>query len=330
MEFNYKAIFDPSTRIENGRSAAGGALVDRRDGLGYVYTKEIVLAVNIAIATGRPLLVSGAPGSGKSSLAASIAHHKNWSYYEHVITSRTQARDLLWRFDTLRRLSDAERGMLTQTVGTTGFSIEESQRDLARYLEPGVLWWAFDPGSAARRGWEGSGELPFPEAVAPGRIRENKRAVVLLDEIDKADPDVPNDLLVPLGSLEFNVEETAHTVKILDRYDPPLLIITTNAERELPAAFMRRCLTLDLEAPTHERLVEIAKRRFGDIADDLPLYETLAKLIIEPAGSKARQDRPSTAEYLDALSALLALKVRDQANPTWEPILSTTLWKVRK
>jgi MoxR-like ATPase len=111
---------------------------DRRDGLVYVYNDKIELAVNVALATRRPMLLRGPSGSGKSSLARNIARRLGWWYYEQVITSRTQARDLQWSFDTLRRLSDAQANQL-ETVTNS-------------YIEPGVLWWAFDPVNAERRG----------------------------------------------------------------------------------------------------------------------------------------------------------------------------------
>src|SRR5689334_2156221 len=118
---------------------------DRRDGLGYVYhDPKIALAVNVALATFRPLLIFGPSGSGKSSLAPSVARILRRRYYEQVITSRTQARDLLWQFDTLRRLSDAEAGRLDPD--------DRSKEQVARYITPGVLWWALDPASARLRG----------------------------------------------------------------------------------------------------------------------------------------------------------------------------------
>ena len=114
--------------------------MDRRDGAVYVYSEDVRFAVQIALAAARPLLVRGDPGTGKSTLAASIARILGWRYYETVITSRVQARDLQWSFDAVRRLADAEAKDLDKSLG------------LFPYVEPEVLWWAFNPRSARHRG----------------------------------------------------------------------------------------------------------------------------------------------------------------------------------
>jgi MoxR-like ATPase len=339
QKLKYDAVFDPSSpsaEYSLGVSTIA-PLGDRRDGLGYVYTDDIVLRVNVAIATGRPLLVSGPPGCGKSSLAYSVAKTLRWRYYEKVITSRTQARDLLWRFDTLRRLNDAEYARLQPSRKTVKHNSVWSLADLAPYVEPGVLWWAFNPTTATYRGFK-SEALTEKQAEDPNQNKDaiESRAIVLLDEIDKADPDVPNDLLVPLGSLEFQVEETQFPVQAVDYKNPPLIIITTNGERDLPNAFLRRCLILKLERATKERLVSIAIKRFeAPGADPLPdrraLYESIAEMVDAVASkSDAKQPPPSTAEYLDTLSACLALGVRPTPhNEIWNDLVETTLWKQR-
>jgi MoxR-like ATPase len=257
---------------------------DLRDGSVYVYTDEIVLMINVALATGRPLLVSGRPGSGKSSLARNIARQSGWHYFEEVITPRTQARELLWRFDAVRRLRDAQINQLRPT--------EE-------YLERGVLWKAFAAGG--------------------------KRSVVLLDEMDKADPDVPNSLLVALGSLEFEVEETGEQVHAR-REEPPLVVITTNNERELPKPFLRRCVLLSLAPPDVTRLLEIAGAHGIRGEDDLA--ERLARRVIELAdgGADAGRSEPSAAEYLDALRACRHFNVT-LGSGEWQAIEQATLVK---
>src|SRR5262249_12388908 len=151
---------------------------DRRDGGVYVYNGHIILAVRVALATGRPLLVRGSSGSGKSSLARHAARVLRWRYYEKVVTSRTQAQDLLWEVDHLRRLQDAQATKL--------------RGGYQRYVRPGVFWWAFDrakaAGQAARSRLAGRGTA----RLDPNLGDDHERAVVLVDEIDKADPDVPN------------------------------------------------------------------------------------------------------------------------------------------
>ncbi len=294
---SYTKLFDPNRQgfSLTPTFSAGG---DRRDGEHYVYASDIVLAVNVALATGRPLLLRGPSGAGKSTLARHVARRLGWRYYEEVVTSRTQARDLLWRFDTLRRLNDAQVGQVAEDVGA--------------YIEPGVLWWAFDHASATRVAADGA---------AHGG--EGPNAVVLVDEIDKADPDVPNNLLVPFGSLEFEVEETGERVAAQEGR-PPLLIITTNDERELPPAFLRRCVVLTLPAPDLDRLVEVAHAHFGD---DDPLFHDLAEFVVarsQQPGARA----PSTAEYLDAIRACRTLGVAP-GDQRWEQLVALVLDKPR-
>jgi MoxR-like ATPase len=328
---SYKKVFDPSPTetfepATSDERAAETALraVDRRDGSIYVYDEEIILAVNVALTTKRPLLIRGPSGSGKSSLARNIARFFKWRYYEDVISSRTQARDLLWGFDTLRRLSDAQA-----KVGV---------KPDVYYIQPGVLWWAFDPESARRRGLsvtDLSRIVPRAEtesflAVDPNKGDAHERAVVLLDEIDKADPDTPNNLLVPLGSLEFFVPEAKAEVKAAH---PPLLIITSNDERELSSAFLRRCIMLNLEAPGRTRLVEIARAHFGD--EQLNLYQQVAQRMTTREKDTDATDgdarpQPSAAEFLDTVRACLELEVSPQAkDKTWKALSKATLWKPR-
>jgi MoxR-like ATPase len=293
---------------------------DRRDGLVYIYNDKIELAVNVALATRRPMLVRGPSGGGKSSLARNIARRMKWRYYEQVITSRTQARDMLWTFDSLQRLSDAQASRLHEQG--------------AYYVEPGVLWWAFDPVSAERRGLP-VGESIMNPAIDPSAGPKGSGAVVLLDEIDKADPDVPNNLLVPIGSFEFRVRDT--NTQVVARC-PILLLITTNDERVLPSAFMRRCVILELDPPDEDLLVAIAEAHYGP--DVLNIYRTIAKRVVEmssgatgfnngPAGKVVGQPNPSTAEYLDTVRAFIDLGLSPEQEAEWQVITSATLYKRR-
>lgn len=298
------------------RARAARTSPDQRDGSVYVTDEDLLLAVDVALASRRPLLLRGDPGSGKSSLAAFLARNLGWRYYEHVVTARTRPRDLLWAFDAVRKLADASGHH------ASGRALRDHD-----YIEPGVLWWALDPSSAARRGLLPSDDPPLvparePDAASHG-IRDSERAVVLIDEIDKADPDFPNGLLVPLGSAEFRIEETGTLVRnqLADDVDPRgsgalLVVITTNNERDLPPAFLRRCVTFQLPAPTTDRMIEIGRRHLhvsGETCgpEEMDLLKNLARRVEELRKAAPRQaQRPaSTAEFLDALFACRALGV---------------------
>lgn len=280
-----KLLFNPEMVVREDLPPGMSGSGDRSDGSVYVYTKSIILAVNVALAARRPLLVAGPPGSGKSSLALNVARHEGWAYEEEVLTPRTQARDLLWRFDALRRLRDAQVGPL-------------DEGDEA-YVKPGVLWRAFE--------------------------HDSERAVLLLDEIDKADPDVPNSLLEALGTLSFTVEETERTVSARPGA-APFVVLTTNEERELSGPFMRRCVVLRLERPGVDRLLEIARAHKLD--GDEQMVKRAAERIDELAqeAEAAGQPVPSAAEFVDALRAAQDLKVGAN-DPEWDAVMEVALVK---
>ena len=302
----------------------GSDLGDRRDGRVYVHDSRIRTATRIALATGRPLLLRGPAGSGKSSLAPFMARALERQFYAFTVTARTQARDLMWRFDALGRLSDAQ----VRRPGDAGPSKVDR---LEHYIEPGVLWWALDPASARRRGLR-EGEAIVPSIVEPsdpGKGPTANGVVLLIDEIDKADPDVPNNLLEPLGSLQFTVEETRARVSLAGV--PPLVFITTNDERELPAAFRRRCVILYLDKHTRQDLVSIAKVHFSDhnppVTDDLADRIATAHLNLREQAEKDGSRPPSTAEYLDAVRACLTLGADPAATGEWAHIEELALSK---
>lgn len=300
---------------------------DSRDGETYVIDPEVAFAVRVAEATGRPLLLRGEPGCGKSSLAAYVARDKGWRYYEHVVTSRTTARDLLWSFDAVRRLADAQ-------VREPGTSLND-----VNYVDPGVLWWAFAPEQARRRGAKPE-DVDFDPATDPNpenATRSATKAVVLIDEIDKADPDMPNGMLVPLGSHEFEVTDTRARVRHRSGADiEHLIMITTNEERELPQAFLRRCVVVWVPEPSPPHLVQVAERhlrtREGSFAiADRKLAEELATDLLKARAEAGRKGirPPSTAEYLDAFHALRRLGKR-VGDADWTRLRGLTLLKVQQ
>jgi MoxR-like ATPase len=301
---------------------SGTVAVRGGNGSPYVFSDSIILAVNVALSIRRPLLVYGEPGSGKSTLAASVASIKRWRPYKAVITSRTQARDLQWRYDPLRRLADANVG-------------KDELKPMPDYIEPMELWWAFDPKSAARRGGTPA-EVPDDRlaqdpagrragAASQGRPgRTSDDAVVLVDEIDKADPDVPNDLLEALDLQRFTVEETGYVVE--QRTHQVLVIITTNRERELPPAFVRRCVCLTLPPPTEDWLVRVARQHVPDVRAKLAREIAARVMTLREEASRIGLRQPSTAEYLDALRACLDLKIGLKSD-AWKGAVAGLLWK---
>ncbi|RAJ71915.1 dynein-related subfamily AAA family protein [Streptomyces sp. Amel2xB2] len=256
----------------------------------YVFDDDrLVLAVNVALKTGRPLLLFGPPGAGKSTLAPNVARILGWSHYAHVVTARTEPEDLLWRFDALKRLNDAQASRL--------------QDDIGCYYTKGPLWRAFERESG-------------------------KRSVVLIDEIDKADPDLPNSLLGPLGSLSFPHPWDDGQPVTVSEQEAPLVVITTNDERELPRPFLRRCIVFELGAPNKEHLLRVARQHLGAHFDD-DLAHAIADHLL--AVRDQRDDpaaAPSTAEYLDALKASHQLQVVP-GTPEWRELENVTLRKRR-
>ncbi|WP_217577703.1 MoxR family ATPase [Mesorhizobium sp. GbtcB19] len=283
MSPTYKKIFDPASQ-PLARMHVGEGVGDRSDPSSYVFSDKIVLAINVALAAGRPLLVRGPSGTGKSSLARSVARHLGWSYFEMVVTSRTEARDFLWRTDHLKRLRDAQVG--------------DPVQDHAAYTTPGALFWGFDPKMAInllkRTGRAGM--------TPTGYLANATGAVVLIDENDKAEPDVPNSLLEPFGTLSFDLEDLGQRVSARNA---PFVMVTTNEERDLPQAFLRRCVELEIDPPGVDQLVVIAQSHFPE--SDHDFLKAIAQSMVSQ--SKDGNGFVSTAEYLDTIRACVRLGV---------------------
>lgn len=282
----------------------------------HIYEAEHINAINAAIACRRPLLLTGDPGTGKSQLARAAAATLGAAFVPYVVDSRTESRNLLWHFDAVARLADAQLGKALQEETTQC----RQQLVVKNYIHPGPLWWAFDWQTAktqaelaAKRLFDNEGGLKEApdEALEPEQWDDGnpeKGCVVLIDEIDKAELDVPNGLLEALGDGCFLPEGCKKRVCV-DGI-PPLVIITSNNERIMPDAFMRRCLVLNLTLPDkHDKLVEVLKIRgkahFKDLSDDL--LDAAAELVAKDR--KAAKDvhhrpLPGQAEYIDLLRAV--------------------------
>lgn len=287
----------------------------------YVFNDAIAVAVDVALTTSRPLLISGPPGSGKSTLAPVMAERLGWRYLHETFTSRTRLEDLTGDLDQLRRLNDAQ-------VRDTDDPLPERWA----YLEPGILWWAYDRRGAVLRG-RGKAEIEalrkrqgndYIEPLDPSSGADSDDVVILLDEVDKADPDLPNDLLEPLDRRRFGVPQ-GPTVKASPR-QKTLVVITTNEERELPPAFLRRCISLRLDDPDTEQLLRIARYHYPRGVEKL--HRAIAERLIEQREAARNLDirPPSSSEYLDAIEACRRLKIRP-GDAHWSLIEQATFIK---
>lgn len=265
-----------------------------------------IAAVNAALGAGRPLLVRGEPGIGKSQLARAVASLLGWAWLPMAVDARSEARDLLWHFDAVARLGEAQIGTNKNKLGTENF------------LSPGALWWAFDWESAEAQAK--LSQTPVPERPKQKNSKKDKSKqgrVVLIDEIDKAGQDVPNGLLQALGSGEFYVKDQQSTVCMDDA--PRLIVITSNEERTLPSAFVRRCLVLNLSLSTspteaQEHFVRVGTAHFAKKLSEETIHHAANLTAKERARAHENGWRPlpGQAEYLDFLRSIAALAKGDQ------------------
>lgn len=266
----------------------------------HVFDEKSALAINAAIDAKRPLLVRGEPGTGKSQLALAAAHQLGRAFVSRVVDSETEARELFWTLDAVERLARA------QVIGAIGATSEAAVRELldeSRFVSPGPLWWTFDWVDAEKQASEGGGARPLqPEGWSP-----ELGVVLLIDEIDKADSSVPNGLLEALGNGQFPGPGKHGPVR--RKGAAPLVVITTNEERALPDAFLRRCLVLQLSMPREEKeLVAFLTARGKAHFPRMP-PSVLEKAAVLLAGDRARLlerglSPPGQAEYLDLLRAV--------------------------
>lgn len=273
-----------------------GAIADQV----HLFDEREVRALNAALAAGRPLLVRGEPGIGKSQLARAAAKMLKRTFIQQVVDSQTESRDLLWRLDSLGRLAEAQlAGALRDK------SVEDARADFAieKFVVPGPLWWGFDWPSAERQAAASARARVRTDVPERGAEADpDNGSVVLIDEIDKAEAEVPNGLLEALGSGRIAPPGCG----VVNAKEPaPLVVITTNEERTLPDAFLRRCLVLALTLPDDrarlmDLLVQRGKAHFPNC--DGETLSLAAEMVFEDRTAHGDlRPRPGQAEYLDLL-----------------------------
>ena len=240
----------------------------------YVATDDLRMAVNAAVNLQRPLLIKGEPGTGKTMLAEEVAAGLGMPLIQWHIKSTTKAQQGLYEYDAVSRLRDSQLG-------------DGKVQDIGNYIKKGKLWEAFDA---------------------------DEQVVLLIDEVDKADIEFPNDLLVELDRMEFFVYETGQTIKAKQR---PIIIITSNNEKELPDAFLRRCFFHFINFPDRETMREIIDVHHPSITQEL-VAEAL-EVFFELRSIPGLKKKPSTSELIDWLKLLMADEIPDEVLKNRDP-----------
>jgi len=270
----------------------------------HLFDEKSVKAINAALAARRPLLVRGEPGVGKSQLARAAARKLGRAFVSYTVDMHTESHDLLWSFDAVQRLADAQLG---KALGEDRMTLRQALA-INNYIHPAPLWWGFNWESARTQTVDVLNLSPPPQLNG---CDPANGCVVLIDEIDKAEMDVPNGLLEALGDGSFTPQGRKEGVNASEKF--PLVIITTNEERGLPDAFVRRCLVLHLDPFTGareeivERMVLRGTRHFPEL-DEAKVIRKAVDMLLEDRANTKQKPLPGQAEYLDLLRAVFHLQ----------------------
>jgi MoxR-like ATPase len=299
----------------------------------HQFEGDSVWAIQAALATCRPLLVRGEPGTGKSQLARAAAQVMNRPFLYQVITSRTEVTDLLYEMDAVSRLAEA------QVLGAGGMGREELRRELLpeRFISPGKIWWATNwPEAQSQAERAGS---PSPSIKNEGDWKNG--CVLLIDEIDKADAELPNALLECFANQSFQVAHKKDPVRRPSEQPTPLVVVTTNEERELPAPFLRRCWVLHLALPKDDDKMKSFLIGRGKVHFDNQYEKTVSDYteVLAEAADRLIADRrdasagglhkPGQAEYLDLCRAVFTIAA-EQKKPAAEVLKAVAGFALRK
>jgi MoxR-like ATPase len=270
----------------------------------HEFVDREIWALNAAMTAQRPLLVRGEPGTGKSQLARAAADILGRAFVSEVVHARSECQDLQWRYDAVARLGEA------QVIRSSEDAAEQLEH--LRFLSPSALWWTFD-WSGADKQWERC-DVRQQRPETPTSWEPGDGCVLLIDEIDKAEADLPNGLLETLGNGAFGVPYVDKPVKMAKGVPPVLVMVTTNEERELPAAFLRRCFVLHLTLPGEKDdlvawLVRRGEAHFGGKCTEKVRVEAAEQLAGDRfAAGGYERFKPGQAEYLDMLRAVTTME----------------------
>ena len=335
-QWKLKALWDRLKKFDDSPDGSPDdfKLGDDSGQFWHRFDRKSIVAVEAAYAAGRPLLVRGEPGIGKSQLARAVAVVLGIPFHSYVVDERSEKDDLLFHYDAVSRLSEAQ---MIGALAAQGDKQEEIRTRMraGNFIKPGVMWWAFNPDDANKVDCmqidSEPTSTPQSEVSNQSAPSDLPTCIVLIDEIDKADPAVPNGLLECLANGQFPVPIINRIIRCDRDKSRPLILVTTNEERELPEAFLRRCLVHEMVFPKEkneaiENLSKRARANWTTTSIDDEVIGKVCEYLLDDR-EKAKQDsgyRPGFSEFLDIL------RVLDKLHPADKDSQITALDEIRE